>query len=202
MGGVAVGGTFVSGDWRQGIQKIQDEAREYYGDRDGYSGAENSCCFQYAGDKSDLTKKQLEKYIEDRMDRMYNRDGEIVRIGIKGYRLIKTTCKEETMYSANHYKDLFKGSPFNAYLMEESYKPGLLQKMSGRNDGTLEEMKKAANLQLRHTNYAKPVYIVTKKKVYICWGDYKDVKTTTRRTDEKTYVMPMYEFRYYGWAAE
>ena len=74
--------------------------------------------------------------------------------------------------------------------------------MSGRNGGTLEEMKKAANLQLRHTNYAKPVYIVTKKKVYICWGDYKEVKTTTRRTDEKTYVMPMYEFRYYGWAAE
>ena len=91
MGGVAVGGTFVNSDWRQGIQKIQEDAREYYGDRDGYSGAENSCCFKYAGDKSDLTKKQLEKFIEDRMDSMYNRDGEVIRIGTKGYRLIKTT---------------------------------------------------------------------------------------------------------------
>ena len=36
MGGVAVGGTFVSGDWRQGIQKIQDEAREYYGISEKY----------------------------------------------------------------------------------------------------------------------------------------------------------------------
>ena len=30
MGGVAVGGTFVSGDWRQGIQKIQEEADKLY----------------------------------------------------------------------------------------------------------------------------------------------------------------------------
>lgn len=199
MGGVAVGGTFVNSDWRQGIQKIQEDAREYYGDREGYSGAENSCCFKYAGDKSDLTKKQLEKFIEDRMDSMYNRDGEVIRIATKGYRLIKTTFKEETMYSANYYKDLFKGTSYTAFLMKESYRPGLLQKIVG---GSFEEMKRAANVELRNTNYAQPLYIVTKKKVYMCWGDYKDVKTTTRRTDEKTFVMPMYEFRYYGWAAE
>ena len=199
MGGVAIGGTFVNGDWRIGMKKIQDEAREYYGDRHGYSGAENSCCFQYAGDKSDLTKKQLEQFIEDRMDRMYNRDGEVIKIGTKGYRLIKTTFKEETMYSALHYKDLFKGTSYTAFLMKESYRPGLLQKIKG---GSFEDMKKAANMELRHTNYSEPLYIVTKKKIYMCWGDYKDVKTTTRRTDEKTYVMPMYEFRYYGWAAE
>ena len=199
MGGVPVGGSFISSDWSYGIQKIQDEAFAYYGDRDGYSGGANSCNFRYAGDKSNLSKKQIEKFIDDRMESMYNRDGEVIKVGTKGYRLIKTTFNEEIIYAPHHYKNLFKGTSYTALLMEESNRPGLLQKIKG---GSFEEMKRAANMELRKINYDKPFYIVTKKKVYICSGEYKEVKTTTRRTDDKTYVMPLHEFRYYGWAVE
>jgi len=193
MGGINGGGKFQAYDWREGIRRIQEEADDYYGHQEGYSGAANSCSFSYVGDKSNLTKKELDKFIDERMDRLGNGDGEVIKVGLAGYSIIKTKI-EPARYLNFDTRTLLRGVTRPAILVE--YKGNYPRKIA---EGTQAELKKKADSLLRSCNYSYPYYLITKKESYICSGNVKNVKKTVQQTNEKQLVLPLYDFIYYGW---
>lgn len=197
MGACNIGGTFSAYDWESGIESVQMEDEFEYGHRDGYSGASNSCCFRYIGDKSHLTKKELKKYVDERFKKLGTRDGEIIQIGILEYHLLKTKF-EESFFNPEQFRYLFKGQKANALLlgMDMFHQPTYIIA-----SGNLVDMKKMAHNKLRGCNYSKEFYILTKQKMYTCTYESKSVKRTTRKSDDKTLILPLYEYAYYGWAA-
>lgn len=193
MGGCSGGGSFKSTDWREGINKIIEEAEDYYGHQEGYSGAANSCEFRYLGDKSKLSKKELEKYIDGRMDMLGNGDGEVVNVGIVGYYVIKTKV-EPARYLGFDTREVTRGMQRPAILVEERH--GYPRKIA---EGTQAELKQKVHQLLRSCNYNKTYYILTRKASYLCSGDIKEYKTTKQKTTDKQLVLPVYKFEYYGW---
>lgn len=222
MGACSVGGSFYSTDWRcgvgayfsrdretgkpvfkdltgmSGIDVLQEEASERYGD-DPYSGTIATCSFRYAGDLSAKKEKEVEKFIDDRMDKLYKRDGEVIRVATMGY-IICTTDISEVKF----------GLPFDSryYLKQARKGPAILLEEQGQGyyriveEGTIAELKKAAHECLRRHNYGTSYYIVGKSSAYFCTYKGKFQAKTTRKSDDKNLIMPIYKFRYYGWAAE
>ena len=94
MGDCGVGGTFKAYDWKEGIRRVQAEAEYEYGS-DYYNGAANNVEFSYAGDKSNLTKAQLNKFRKEIQEECYKRRGYVYKIGIEGYRIITTKFIEK-----------------------------------------------------------------------------------------------------------
>ena len=59
-----------------------------------------------------------------------------------------------------------------------------------------------AHRLLREGLYREEMYIVSRSGVLYCSGNCKKVAKTKRTTNDRTLVVPVYRFRYYGWAAE
>lgn len=198
MGACDVGGTFKAYDWRSGIQRVIEDAEAYYGHQEGYSGAANSCSFSYKGDKSSLTKKELNAYIDSRMDNLGKRDGEVILVGIEGYDIIKTEYVPQTVDDPLFIKRLFVGQKGPALLLVYDWRSN---NYKIERAGTIAEMKALAHIRLRSENYEKNYTILTKKGKIVCKGVVTNVKKTTRKTDEKNLILPIYKYMYYGWAA-
>lgn len=200
MGACEISGTFKAHDWKTGINRIQQEAEEYYGTQDGYSGAENSCSFRYVGDFSNKTKSQIKKYIKDRMENMYKRDGEVIKVATIGYTIATTKYQaDDKIPGWYRYMEQYidKHRPATLLIGAGDWRCKVL------GSGTIAEMKALAHRQLRSINYMQNVYIVTKNKKFIqCSADAKNYKKTTRKTDDKHLVLEYNEYAYYGWAAE
>lgn len=196
MGACNGGGSFEAFDWREGIRNIQDEAESYYGHQEGYSGAANSCSFSYGGDKRGLTKKQLDKFIDERMENLGTGDGEVVKVDISGYGIIKTQVQPAGFLRFDT-RELMRGLKRPAILIEDA---GYTQRKIA--EGTQAELKRKVDSLLRSCNYSKTYYILTRKDSYICSGNIKNVKKTTQKTTEKQLVLPLYKFVYYGWYRE
>ena len=96
MGACNGGGTFIDSNWRRGIALVQEEAERENGHRDGYSGAPNSCHFSYYGQNLEFGKntkkaqKDLDAFIDKRMDVLGSGEGEIICVGIEYYGIIST----------------------------------------------------------------------------------------------------------------
>lgn len=198
MGAVSVGGQFKGYDWATGIRAIQEEAAAEYGHQDGYSGAENSCNFSYAGDKSHLKKSELNKFINDRLESLYKRSGEVICIGIDEYHIISTRYEEQ--------KNTFRHSEFEETrkLAKSKYAVIILSGRWGEDcecifkGTTLSECKNFVHKWLRNNYYKTTAYIVGNKKVIRCDGDVKRCKKTKRVSDDKILVLPVKKFAYYG----
>lgn len=200
MGACGISGTYRAYDWQSGIRRVQEEAEAYYGHQEGYSGAANSCSFYFKGNKFDVKEKELNKYIDERMDMLGKRDGEVLCLGVEGFDIIKTVIEPcNRNISDVDKKFLFKGIKNPALLLRYNYSRDFYEVVK---TGTIAEMKVAAHEQLRKKNYSENYYILTKKSMLSCKGDKKTVKKTTRKNDVKTLVLPIYKFIYYGWAAE
>lgn len=202
MGACSGSGTFVSIDYNSGIREIQQADEEYYGSQDGYSGATNSCDFRYKGDYSDKFKSnsEIRQFIEKRLESLSNGNGEIVCIGIDSY-IIYTTRIAETDYAefidtGSVYKNRKKGP---AVLIK--YDPSVKYPITVA-EGTISELKKLVHTELRDCKYQYDYYIVGKTKLYYCSYNAKKQRTTQRKTDDKTLVLPVYEYLYYGWFRE
>lgn len=203
MGSCSCMGTYKSYDWKSGINKVQDEYEEEYGRQEGYSGGPNCVNFCYGGDASKMSKTELNKYIQRRMDILNKRDGEILKIGTDGYDIITTIYKE--LKINNSFSKYLKGCKRPAILLKET--PFEYFKQTGERfqvveSGTIAEMKNLAHTKLRSCYYITVFYIVTKSKVIECMGTVKKQAKTTRKTDEKTLVLERNIYRYFGWAPE
>ena len=202
MGACDIGGTYKAYDWKIGIEKIQEDAEAYYGHQEGYSGAANCVDFRYVGDFSEKYKtakgrKEIEKYIEDRMSKLYKRDGEVMKIATEGYAIIKTKYIEQDV-TESYVRYLYNIKKPSVLLERNSY--GFGYKIIA--EGTVSELKKKAHTRLRQITYRDDLYIIKKDKMYICTQDIKTQKNTTRRSDDKTLVLEIGKYRYYGWAPE
>lgn len=214
MGQCNISGIYKSYDWKDGINKIRAEARAYYGDMDGYSGSAADVDFIFLGDKSNLyskyktnekVKKELYKFIDNRLENLGKRDGEIIKIGEVGYNIITTEYRE---VPDKRLSWLFERQyDYVLRLLRESKEPAILvtgiqSGIKKLNVGTLAELKKYSHEYLRKNNYSHKVYIVGKSKSYIVEGKVESKEKTTRVTNNTTLVVPVSEFIYWGRAPE
>lgn len=207
MGACGVGGTFKAYDWKEGIRRVQAEA-EYEHGSDYYNGAANNVEFSYAGDKSNLTKTQLNKFRKEIQEECYKRGGYVYKIGIEGYRIITTKFIEKNRNEGGLSWVMNKNQE-KIWFMQ--YKRPCILVTTDKNGngycigaGTIGELKVKAHELLRQCYYSKDFYIVRKNKdTYIdCRGLYKGQKTTSRRTDDKTLVLEVGKYEYFGVAPE
>lgn len=206
MGACNGGGTFIDSNWRRGIVLVQEEAEREYGHQEGYSGAANSCDFSYIGQKLEFGKntkkaqKDLDAFIDKRMDMLGSGDGEIICIGIEYYGVISTEISETDWapFDSRYYLKSMKKGP--AVLVEPyDYSYNYMRVIA---EGTVADLKKRAHAELRKNKYDKDLYIIGKTKTYRCKGKIKQQKVTKRKTDDKVLVLPFYKFVYYGWYRE
>lgn len=198
MGACWGSGTFVHSDWRQGIYEIQKSAEEYYGDQDGYSGAENSCSFSYLKDLSNKSEKELKKLMEDYMDKLDSGDGYVCNLGVDSYALYATKIISDVT------------APFDTRaILKNMYKgPCMLIRLDNMgnvhmvDEGTLVDLKYKVHIKLRRSNYLEEYYILSKKKSYYCTYEKKVQKSTKRKTDENILVVPLKKYIYFGWFKE
>ena len=94
MGAYNIEGTYVSTDWKTGIEEVQKAYTEEYGYQEGYRGGPNCVSFTYKGDFTSLPKLSLRKYIHKRMDVLGKREGEIIKIGNVGYSIRQAKIKD------------------------------------------------------------------------------------------------------------
>ena len=200
MGAVFGGGKFKAYNWRQGISEVQKEDARLYGYE--YSGASNCCDFMYDGDKSKLTKKQLEEYRKNQMDILGGGMGVVIQTGAVSYD-IWTTEYKEMQFEAKTRKSYFQGRDFVGH-----YDPKCTAVLVDSADkivsaGTVTEMKNLAHTILRKQNYSNRFYIISKNsKCYRCRGICKTVAKTTRKTTDSVLVLPLNEYMYMGWFKE
>jgi len=215
MGEARVGGRFVAHDWRKGIEKVMKDARDEYG-YDRYNGKANNVDFYYIGDfdtvknspryvpyeirYKDRKRKQpytLREFMEIRYEQLSKEQGEVVCLGVEKYSLITTVYREWTFPPREIHKKMLKGikSP-TILVVDDPLNRVVICK------GTIVECKREAHEYLRKTFYADDLLIITRKKLITCTGQRKDVAKTSRKTTEKTLVIPYYEYAYYGLAPE
>ncbi len=207
MGACGIGGQFKAYDWREGIRRVQQEAEYEYG-HDYYNGAANNVSFSYAGDKSNLTKAQLNKFRKEMEENCYKRDGYVYKIGTEGYRIITTKFMEYPRKDGGLSWVMSKNQ--EALWFKQYKNPCILVTADGNGNGrcicggTISDLKVKAHQLLRECYYQKSFYIVRKNKdVYIsCSGEYKDQKKTSRKTDAKTMVLEIGLYEYFGVAPE
>lgn len=209
MGACSGSGCFVSTDWKTGIREIQRDAEDMYGEQDGYSGAPNSCEFIYKGEYFELgknTKKateQLNAFIDSRLDCLGTGDGEVIKVGIDGYVIINTVFKEVFGYAPfDRYYFLQKMGREPALLLKENpYKASTMNFVIVEG-GTISELKKSAHKLMRQEKYSCNYYILSKNHLYFCTKEEVKKEKTSRKTNEKYLVLPLYKFIYYGWYRE
>lgn len=226
MGSCSVMGSYFCTDWRSGvgvhfrknretgkrelsyidveysgINGIIKHCDEQYGD-DPYNGTENTVSFYYKGDYRRAYKEYNKKgksdydFIENRLDDLGKRDGEVIMIGDAGF-LICTTDIVEVSYLDFDSRVYLKGAKGPAVLVApyyDSYKVIAT--------GTVADMKKEAHKYLRNNNYNTEVYIIGRSKSFVAKAKAKFQEKTTRHSDDKNLVLPVHEYLYYGWAAE
>ena len=211
VGTAFIFGSFVDYDWQNGIKIIQKNAEETYGN-DIYNGKENNVDFGFIGNFSDVVKStrfvpfketkretplSIREFINIRFEDLRKGNGEIVCFGVEGYNIISTEFYEERFLSQRQ-KDVKKRSKKPAVLVRE----GRNFTLSVIYEGTVAECKKKAHEYLRETKYRDDVYIVSAKKSWLCSCKRKFMKKTSRKTTEKTMVLPLYKYIYYGAAME
>lgn len=201
MGATGGSGKFLDWDWKNGISAVQQYARQVYGDEYGYSGAENSCSFSYKGEylsfgkKTKKAEKELKEFIDKRLENLGNGCGEVIRVGLEGYNIFTTEIKEFdglTDIDTRYYLKNMKKGP--AVLLR---KVGLSYDVVS--EGTVSQLKSVAHQELRHYKYLNDFYIVSKYKIYKCYGKRVFKQKTTRVTNDNILVLPLYSFVYYGW---
>lgn len=196
MGACNIEGTYVSTDWKTGIEEVQKAYTEEYGYQEGYSGGPNCVSFTYKGDFTSLPKLSLRKYIHKRMDVLGKREGEIVKIGNVGYSIRQAKIKDNGATPSFLQRYLYKVK-----------KPSVLLKFSLNcfsviAEGSVRDMKALAREELRKAKYVGSYYIVKKDKYWKCIGEQKIQKRTQRKTNDKIMVLEMARYEYYGWAPE
>ena len=201
MGACEIGGKFEAYDWKEGIRRIQEEAAYEYG-HDYYNGAANNVSFRYGGDKSNLTKKQLDEYVKGCMEKLGTGDGEVIKIGSGGFRLYSTEYKEGTGIPM----PLSFDSGTKEFL-KRSIRPAVLLtcdnngRVECHGEGTIAKLKEMAHNKLRSEFYRRDYYILRKNATYICCMPvWKDQSKTTRKTTPKLLVVEKATYGYYGWA--
>lgn len=200
MGSVFSGGTFEYYNWHDGIRRVQEEDERRYGYE--YSGASNCCDFLYGGDKSKLTKKQIEEYRENMKNMLESGSGVVIQTGIKGYELWTTEYKEM------NFEDKTRRSYFDSREFLCCFNPKSTTIIVSSSDriiasGTMSEMKKEAHKLLRECNYSERYYIISRNsKCYRCRGVCKTVSKTTRETTNNVLVLPINKYMYMGWFRE
>lgn len=209
MGACSGSGSFVNTSWRRGIEEIQRLAEEEYGTQEGYSGAENSCEFRYLGEYFEYgkdtkkAKKDLNKFVESRLDRLGSGDGEVISVGSVGAVIYNTVIKEvngQGPFDTRWYLKNRKKGP--AVCIKEIITPTGYQKYSVVAEGTVAELKKKVHKYLRDDGYTFDYYILNTNKLYLCTGEFVKVEKTKRTTNEKYLVLPLYRYVYYGWFRE
>ena len=146
MGACSGGGTFIDSSWRRGIEIIQDEAEREYGHQEGYSGAPNSCNFFFVGEKFELGKdtkkaqKDLNDFIDKRMDRLGTGEGEIISLGIEYYGIISTEIIEEIFVNFDSRYYLKKAKKGLAVLLMPYDRSNSYMKVIA--EGTVADLKK------------------------------------------------------------
>lgn len=202
MGACSNSGTFVTVDWESFIRKMQEADEEYYGYQDGYSGASNSCSFKYKGDYSDKFKSNsdIKAFVKERLDNLKSGEGEVVRIGIDSYAIYKTRIDETDYIEFIDYKSVYKErkkGPAVLIKADPEYKYPIVVA-----EGSIADLKKLVHKELRACNYQYIYYIIGKTKLFYCSYRLKKQKTTQRKTNENTLVLPKYKYLYYGWYRE
>ena len=184
-----------------GMDIMQEHARSRYNDDDsGYSGDINTILFHRKMNYDGKTESEIEDLIEKRMHQLEKREGEIISVGKVGFVIISTSIEEEKL------------PPFDTrtYLRKAEHGPAVLltpapigsDTMRIVTEGKVTELRVWANSLLRENKYNRNYYIVNRERCYLATGEGKFQKKTTRVSNEKTLVLPVYKYIYYGWAAE
>lgn len=222
MGACSISGYFYSTDWKNGlgpkilrnfktgkleigeifqsgIYPMKEEDRVIHGD-DPYSGTISTVSFSLSstviGKKNDKDEF-LDSYVEKRLNKLGKCDGEVTKVCDYGFIIctpeIKPInyCDFDRMY---YLKNMKKGP---AVLLErdQSY-------LRVVREGTLADLKKEAIQCTLHHKFTRDYYVIGKNNSFYCGCDAKFQEKTTRKSNNKTLVLPVYKWLYYGWAAE
>lgn len=196
MGAIDIGGEFKAYDWKSGIKAVQDEAEAYYG-YDPYNGAANNVSFSYDGDKSNLSKKELEKYERNLLEKLGKRQGVVFKKQSLGFKVITTkytdTNEVVILFSVRQIDNILKMYKGPAVLVTTDNNGGILFVANGK----IKELKEQAHKLLRKEYYRRNYIILKKDQNHIvCTGVEKSYKTTTKKTDDKHLVL---EYNLYGY---
>lgn len=187
--------TFEHYDWRLGIKDLQEEAEEEYGHQQGYSGEINSMSVSnFSVHRPNRTFKSMQDvwdYVEDRIEYIEKREGEVIDLGITGYSIAKAVVKE---YHGNHNisSSTLMGIKEPAVLLDEH---GFVKAR-----GTMAELKERGKQQVLKERFEHDYFIVGKNstRIFIITGEGKSVKKTSRQSDANTLVLPYHKFVVYG----
>lgn len=210
MGACEVMGSYCDYEYSHGINNIQAQLTEEYG-TDLYNGTASTVDFGFIGDFESVRKSYRfvgekawrekllseNEFIKERMKNLSKRQGEIIRCEIREYHIF-TTDIVTYHFPSMRMKEMRKGVKKPAVLIKE----GRFFNYVKLFEGTVADCKKMAHRLLREGLYREEMYIVSRSGVLYCSGNCKKVAKTKRTTNDRTLVVPVYRFRYYGVAAE
>lgn len=194
MGKVTFCHRFESHDWRQGVRELKEEAIFQYG-HNPYAGT-ISCCDSISlhSPRRGLTDEgEIYAYINDRLDDMYD-SGEVISLGIKGYSIAKPVIKD--YYGGDiDKKTFFRGHKEPAVLISERAHSIIKR-------GSVAELKEYAKNLVMKEKFEKDYFIVGKNLAVPLkiTGEGKIVKRTSRKSSDKSLVLPVHDYVVYGWA--
>lgn len=185
--------TFKHYDWRMGIRELQAEAERMYGHQEGYSGQIN-CVDDFRLHRPNRAFRNMNEvydYVEERLERISKREGEVIDLGIEGYSIAKPVVREYYGFLNIDPRDL-----------RNTKEPAILVNQRGFVEarGTVAELKERAKKLVMKQKFEFDYFIVGKNtnKIYIVTGEGKRVKSTTKKSDEKQLVLPYHHYIVYG----
>ena len=145
----------------------------------------------------EISPSQVEKYINDRLDNMWKREGEVILTETLEYHVITPGYRKVTY---PNLEVLRKGNA-SPYIVASADGNGNYSVIFKGN--TLKDCKEFAHKWLRQTKYSRDCIIagrpsVTHGENVLCTGEVKTYKKTTKKTDEKHLVLAYNNYRYFG----
>lgn len=196
MGNVNFSHFFEHHDWRKGVEELQARAIRNYGE-DPYNGTISTVnnISLHRPSRSLKTESELWEYLQQRLNYLNSREGEVIDLGVVGYIIAKPVITRWTQEVPNFDPSIFKR--FNT--------PAVMYNGRGFTGdvGTVAELKKKAERLIVTMKFKYDYFIVGRTgTVYICTGEGKTVKSTQRKSTPTSLVLENHRWVVYGWAKE
>jgi hypothetical protein len=199
MASHTVGHSYEHYDWKMGLEDIKRQTLSEYGHQEGYSGQIHDVTnIRYLGTVNLKKPKDIDAYIDQRLDRLAKRQGEVISLGIIGYSIAQPVIKEYRGHISADYTEV-KSSRSPAILYQIDDEHHYLRKIS---EGSVAELKQRAKDKIMQCKFEFD-YVIVGKNIAVpllITGEGKMVKSTTKKSDHSKLVLPYHRFVVYGWA--
>lgn len=195
MGSIDIKHVYEDYDWRLGLDIIQSRSQAVKGYSDGYSGEIHDITnITFIGDLTNNKDKNM--IINERLQRLDKRQGEVAIIDRVGYSIAKPVIKDYLFPLALDPREL-RGFKSPAALYEVLDLPGHMRFVG---DGSVAELKKRAKCLIMDKKFQYD-YIIVGKNIanpLLITGEGKRVRNTSQKSNDNQLVLPYYKYIVYG----